>query len=111
MRLQSTSQKEYLFSSESKQAFLYHNPTYTPPPLIDEVILESCDVLPLEGALRLENAQGNDQPALAMVPILYTDLPGVDHEPITLFADSTTTAGYVGVCVCGVLNNCLVVQN
>ena len=75
-------------------------------PLLDEVTMELCDVLPLEGVLRLENAPGNDQPALAMVPILYTDLPGVDHEPITLFADSTTTAGYVGVvcvcvCVCG----------
>ena len=31
-------------------------------------------------------------PHLAMVPIHYSDLPGVDCESITLFADSTTTA-------------------
>lgn len=34
-------------------------------------------------------------PRLAVIPIKYEDLEGVEHEPTTLFADTTTTAGYV----------------
>ncbi len=64
------------------------------------MILESSESLPLEGVLRLENAPRNEQPSLAMVPIFYDDLPGITHEPITLFADSTTTAGYIIHIIC-----------
>jgi len=46
----------------------------------------------MDGSLKLESNGG--QPQLAVVAIVYSDLPRIDLEPITLFADSTTTAGY-----------------
>ena len=56
---------------------------------------ESDDPLPADGVgdLKLEDAPASTLPQLATVPIHYTDLEGVEHESITLFADSATTAG------------------
>ena len=55
---------------------------------------EPNDPLPADGVgdLKLEDAPASTLPQLTTVPIHYTDLEGVEHESITLFADSTTTA-------------------
>ena len=45
--------------------------------------------------LRDAVSQSQDLPQLAMVPIYYSDLAGVDSDFIMLFADNTTTAKYV----------------
>lgn len=48
-------------------------------------------------------SKGDSQPAndcnsdssssqLVIVPIYYNDLPNVDHDPVSLFADPTTTS-------------------
>lgn len=42
--------------------------------------------------LEMKDAVNQELKQLAVVPIHYSDLAGVDCEPITLFADNTTTA-------------------
>ena len=56
---------------------------------------DSDDPIPVDraGDLKLEDAPSTILPQLATVPIHYTDLEGVEHDSITLFADSATTAG------------------
>ena len=58
---------------------------------------ESDEPIPIpaevEGELKLEDAPTSTLPQLATVPIHYTDLEGVEHDSITLFADLATTAG------------------
>lgn len=43
----------------------------------------------------MEDTSVPGPPPLAVIPIQYDDLEGLHHEPTTLFADTTTTAGYV----------------
>ena len=43
----------------------------------------------------MEDTSVSGPPPLAVIPIQYDDLEGLHHEPTTLFADTTTTAGYV----------------
>ena len=56
---------------------------------------DSDDPIPADGTgdLKLEDAPSTALPQLATVPIHYTDLEGAEHDSITLFADSATTAG------------------
>ena len=58
-------------------------------------MFDSDDPIPPDrvGDLKLEDAPTSTLPQLATVPIHYTDLEGAEHESITLFADSATTAG------------------
>lgn len=42
----------------------------------------------------MEDTSVPGPPPLAVIPIQYDDLEGLHHEPTTLFADTTTTAGY-----------------
>ena len=43
----------------------------------------------------MEDTPAPGPPPLAVIPIYYEDLEGLHHESTTLFADTTTTAGWV----------------
>ena len=54
------------------------------------------DATPTPGFfLRMEDTPAPGPPPLAVIPIYYEDLEGLHHESTTLFADTTTTAGWV----------------
>lgn len=47
-----------------------------------------------KGDSQLANDFNSDSSSsqLVIVPIYYNDLPNVDHDPVSLFADPTTTS-------------------
>ncbi len=55
--------------------------------------LAPSDVPEARVDLKLVDKPSQMTTKLVVVPIHFSTLPGVDHEPITLFADSSTTAG------------------
>lgn len=59
---------------------------------VDQVVEPSSLVKVGTQGLKLKDVPYQQLNLLAMVPIDYCDLSGVRHDPITLFADVTTTA-------------------
>lgn len=80
--------------------FIFQQSIHKRPPSVlylhtDESRLNP-DATPTPGcSLWMEDACVPRLPPLAVIPIKYEDLEGVEHEPTTLFADTTTTAGYI----------------